>query len=133
MMRDSIYEEKIDLRLKQAYISAAPGVSAAATVVLTNLGSQDDYFEISVKGVPAGWVSMDTSVIHLNAGEVREHEVTFQPSEHPQLRAGVFPFTIQVVNQRFPDESAEASGALTVARQVSSSVSTPSLTVRVTV
>jgi len=114
-MGDSIYQEKINLTVKETDVIVPPGGSVTISAVMTNLGSDDDYFELSIKGVPAGWVSMETSVVHLSPGELHELALTFQPAEQPQLRAGVFPFTILVTSQGFPDEKAEVSGTLTVA------------------
>ncbi len=114
-MNNTPFKEHIALFLKDSRVSVAPGGVEKVSVAITNQGSEDDYFELYVKGIPSEWLSLETSVIHLSPGERKEIDLTIQPPAHPLGRAGQYPFEIQAVVQGHPDEVTEVEGILTIA------------------
>ena len=114
-MNNSPYKEQIGLFLKDNRVSVAPGSVSQVAVVITNQGSEDDYFELYVKGIPSEWVSLESPVVHLSPGEQNEINLTIQPPANPQGRAGQYPFEIQAVVQGHPEDVTEIEGILTVA------------------
>ena len=115
MMNESIHKEKISLSVKNSQISVAPGTSETISIELANQGTEEDYFELVIKGVPSEWVSLENPVIRMSPGEQQEVSLTISPPAHPQSRAGHYPLKIEVVSQGHPNEMAEVECTLTVA------------------
>ena len=105
----------IRIELETKDITVAPGSSVPVHLMLTNLGSTEDYYELSVIGIPSRWLLMPPAVVHLSAGEKRELILTIEPPVPPESRMGRYPFTVHVVSQQNQDRAAEARGELTVA------------------
>jgi Tol biopolymer transport system component len=114
-MNNSPYKERIGLFLKNSRVSVTPGGVEKVSVEVTNQGSEEDYFELFIKGIPTEWVSLESSVLHLSPGEQNEISLTIQPPAHPLGRAGQYPFEVQAICQGNPDEVTEVEGILTVA------------------
>ena len=108
-------ETKIQLFWKEEHYQIPPGSSKSIPLIVTNLGTNRSYFEISIKGVPREWVASDPPVVQLGPGGEGEIELTIQVPELPLSRAGRFPFSVQVINQEDPGITATLSGELTVA------------------
>ena len=105
----------IRIELQSKEITIAPGSSIPVHIVLTNLGDAEDYFELSVVGIPSRWLLMPPSVVRLSAGEKRELILTVEPPPSPESHIGRYPFTVRMVSQQDPERAGEVQGELTVA------------------
>lgn len=90
----------------------APGNRIAIPIVLQNRATVDQVLELSVRGIPATWVSVPSPVVRLAPGEQRELSLTIQP---PPLRPGQHVLVVRAANQEEPGTVAEAECQLTVA------------------
>jgi uncharacterized membrane protein len=95
--------------------SVVPGESLTIPVLLHNQGTEDDYLELSVRGLPAGWVYLPSPAIQLAAGARREATLVVQPPGPPQGKAGYFTFVVRATRRSAPEQAAEVEGSLTVA------------------
>ncbi|HSR30630.1 MAG TPA: hypothetical protein VLY63_08695, partial [Anaerolineae bacterium] len=90
----------------------APGNRIAIPIVLQNRATVDQVLELSVRGIPATWVSVPSPVVRLAPGEQRELSLTIQP---PPLHTGQHVLVVRAANQAEPGIVAEAECQLTVA------------------
>ena len=84
-------------------------------MVLLNQGLTEDYFKLSVEGVPANWVSTSSPVTNLAPGEQKEVVLEILPPRFAQSRAGRNSLVLTVTSQQAPDQKAEVECVLTVA------------------
>lgn len=105
---------RITLLMGMTYFEVAPGSAVTIPVVVINQGLTDDYFMLSVEGIPTSWVSTTTPVIPVTRGEQKEVALTVQPPYSPQSLAGTYPMTIRVTSQNTPDQVAEVPCTLLV-------------------
>lgn len=103
------------LAIKEEHISVTPDSEVKVHIAVINQTSGEDYVDILVKGVPSDWVTIDTPVVHLDAGEAKQVILTVQPPVVPQSRVGQYPLDIQAVSQVDPKRSATVQSSLVVA------------------
>jgi TolB protein len=101
--------------LEVTHFSVAPGSSVAIPCILLNRGTVEDFFEVSVIGIPGTWVSISTPVVEIFPGEKKEVVVNIEVPNPPEGRAGHYPFTIQATSQSEHRQKADVGGVLTVA------------------
>ena len=106
---------RINLLMDDTTFSVVPGSSTTFEIVMVNRGLVEDYFRLSVEGIPASWVSTASPVTRLSAGEQKEVAVNIQPPRAASSRAGRHRFKIRVVSQQAPDQMSEVDATLTVA------------------
>ncbi len=114
-MEEHPFENQVSLQIESTDLTVAPGSSVMVPVFLHNHSSTDEFFELTVRGIPSNWVSVPSPVIRLAAGQQREALLTIQPPSPPQGRAGRHPLVIRVASQGAPQKAAEATCTLTVA------------------
>ena len=107
-------EGPVQLRLDEDYLSVVPGGKVTFNLYIENLGSNEDYFELSVRGLPESWVLAFSPIVHLSSGEEVGVEFNLQPSDSPQPKVGSYPFKIRVRSQENPEEMAEVQADLTI-------------------
>jgi hypothetical protein len=93
----------------------APGGKVVVPVLLKNQGTEDDFFELSVRGVPSNWLSVPSPVVRLTPGEEREVLLTIQPPAYPHAGAGRHPLVVRAASQADAAAAAEVTCTLTVA------------------
>ncbi|OGO40875.1 MAG: hypothetical protein A2W36_02265 [Chloroflexi bacterium RBG_16_58_14] len=103
------------LRLDSKEVNALPGRVTRTSLFITNLGQSEDFFEVSIQGIPLAWVSITTPVIKIPTGEEREVQLNIQPPPAEQVQAGSFPLVIRVVSQAQPDNHVEVDAVLVLA------------------
>lgn len=103
----------VDIRLESEHHSVAPGGSTDIAIRLHNRGEEQDYFELSVKGLPAQWVALP-AVIPLAAGERKTVNMTIEP-RLTESRVGRYSFRVEAASQEQPHLTAEVEGTLTIA------------------
>jgi hypothetical protein len=96
-------------------ISAAPGSSTSLQIGVLNEGPLPDEVVISVRGVPAGWITGNERLVYVPAGQVEKILLTFLPPPLPESRVGQYPLEIRAVGRSDPDHPAFATALLTVA------------------
>ena len=62
-MEEHSIENEVALRIESTDLTAAPGSSVTLPLFLQNHGSADDFFELTVRGVPSNWVSTPSPVV----------------------------------------------------------------------
>src|SRR5512139_2499435 len=110
-------ENGITIAVKEEQISAAPGNGVNLLVGILNDGPQDEEVEISVRGVPAGWITPinDRRLVHVPAGQAETVTLIILPPPLPESRVGQYPLEIQAVSLSDPDHPAVEHALLTVA------------------
>lgn len=96
-----------------AYFTSAGG-SLTVPFALINHTGREDYFELTVLGIPPGWVMLDIPVIHLNAGERREASLTVMP---PAGSAGAYAVILRAAVQSDLQVGGEAGFDLRVSNE----------------
>ena len=116
-MEEHAFERQgqVAVHVESTSFSVAPGGSVTVPLLLHNQGAADEFFELSVRGIPSNWVLLPSPVTRLASGEQREVALTIQLPPSPQGRVGRHPFVIRVVSQGAPEEAAEVACTLTVA------------------
>ena len=108
-------ENHLTIAVKEEQISAAPGIGVDLLVGILNDGPQHEEVEISVRGVPASWITSETRLIYIPAGQAEKLTLTILPPPIPESRVGQYPLEIQAVSRSEPDRPAIARTVLTVA------------------
>lgn len=108
-------KNELVMAIKEEHILVTPENKVTVHVGLANHGESDDYFDILVKGIPPDWVTVDTPVVHLAAGEVCQIMLTIQPPALLHSRVGQYPLDVQAVSQSDRQHSATAHSFVTVA------------------
>jgi len=95
-------------------ISVAPGSNATFTLRMKNNGLTAESLQLSIEGLPTGWISTPSPVTELKPGDEKEVPVTVAPPRAPESRAGRHPFTVQATSKEFPDQVVEQEAILTI-------------------
>ena len=118
-MNKNPYEQKVEseliLAIKEEELLVAPESKVDIHIGVINQGDHEDYVDILVNGVPSDWITIDTPVVHLAAGEAKQVLLTVQTPALLQSRVGQYPLDIRAVSQSDPKHSAIARSSLTVA------------------
>lgn len=105
----------VSIELSASDFSVIPGSQVSIPMVLKNQGDQEDYFELSVRGIPLDWVSFPSLVLQLEAGEEKSIEVLVEAPEAARVQAGQYKVTFIATSQGTPSEKGTAEFRLTVA------------------
>jgi Tol biopolymer transport system component len=116
-MNSSPYEKKeyLALAIKEEHVTVSPENKVKVHVAVMNQSLVEDYFDITVKGIPADWTTIDNPVVRVPAGGIKEVILTIEPPIIPMSRVGQYPLDIRAVSQSDPTTSAIARTFLTVA------------------
>jgi Tol biopolymer transport system component len=98
----------VEIQPGSSVFSVTPGSSVTVPFRLINRTGINDYFEISVRGIPSTWVVLEVPVIHLADGEQRETSLTVQPPVGMAGSTGVTRLAIRAASQANPDQGGEA-------------------------
>ena len=105
---------RIGVMLGSVHFSVSPGSMIELPILLQNRGDVEDTFRVNVRGLPEGWVSINSNQIMLEPNESQEIQLTLQIPRSPQAAAGRNPFTIQVNSETFPTQTADVDCILTI-------------------
>ncbi|MBN2115232.1 MAG: PD40 domain-containing protein [Anaerolineales bacterium] len=108
-------EDQLILAVKEEQVSVPPEGRVQLHVAIINKSPNEDYIDIQVKGVPADWITIDTPVVHVAAGEAKQVLLTVQPPPVPQSRVGQYPLDVRAVSQTNPKRAVTVRSVLTVA------------------
>jgi Tol biopolymer transport system component len=106
---------RIGVMLGSIHFSVTPGTSIDIPILLQNRGDAQDSFRLNVTGLPAHWISSNSTLTQLEPNTSAEVLLTIQVPRSPQAAAGRNPFTIQFLSQRFPTQTSAVECVLTVA------------------
>lgn len=111
------YEVKgrIGVLMDGLQILATPGEQLAIPIVLTNQGLGEDTFQVSLNGLPQGWLAVEPPTVKLAAGEETRVVLNGRVPRQPESHAGRYPFQIHITSQQAPDQPVKIEPALTVA------------------
>src|SRR5512139_1350189 len=89
-------ENRITIAVKEEQISAAPGNGVNLVIGILNDGPQDEEVDVSVRGVPAGWITPinDRRLVHVHAGQTEMVTLIILPPPLPESRVGQYPLEI---------------------------------------
>lgn len=106
---------RVGVLLEGVQYAVIPGDQLAIPVVMVNQGLGTDTFQLSMEGLPEGWVSIPVPDYRLEPGEAGKATLTIQPPRLPDSSAGRHPFRILVASLEAPNQSISIDCALTVA------------------
>src|ERR1041385_5067535 len=107
--------DKIKIAIKEEQLTLAPETRATLNVGIVNNNPYEDDIDLIVRGVPAEWVHMPISVIHLAPGEAKLVTFSVRPSSTSEQRVAQYHLEVRAVSQRDPERFATARSVLTVA------------------
>jgi len=105
---------RIGVMLGSVHFSISPGSSINIPILLHNRGLKEDSFQLSVKGIPANWVSTNSTLTRLEPSSSKEIRLTIRVPRSPEAEAGRTPIKIQFISQDYPDQQTEVECILTV-------------------
>jgi TolB protein len=105
---------RIGIMLDSVHFSISPGSSINIPVLLQNRGLKEDSFQLSVKGIPANWVSTNSTLTRLEPSSSKEIRLTIRAPRSPEADAGRTPIKIQFTSQDYPDQQTEVECILTI-------------------
>ena len=108
-------ENHLTIAAGEEQISAAPGSSTSLQVGVLNDGPLAEEVEISVRGVPASWITGNERLVYIPAGQMEKILLTLLPPPIPESRVGQYPLEIRAVSRSDPDHPVIANSLLTVA------------------
>src|SRR5678816_4422488 len=101
-------ESHIRVAVKEEQVSVAPGNETEIHVGIINEGPEPEDVNISVIGAPAGWVMVDTPMVHLPPGQARQVTLSVRPPNIPEGLVGQYPLMIQAIGRNDSHHLAEA-------------------------
>jgi hypothetical protein len=117
-MEDTIppkHQAPVEIVMEQSDIFVVPGNRIEIPFQLINHRNQDDFFEVSVRGVPSSWVIIPDSVIQIGPNDFKQASIfVLPPIEDSGSVVGVFPFYIRAASQESPEVFAEGTVTLRV-------------------
>lgn len=106
---------RIGLTLGAIEFAVTPGNSLEIPMLLQNRGEETDSFRLDVSGLPATWVSSNSTLTRLEPNTTVEIQLTLQVPRSPQATAGPMPFTIELTSLLFPTQTVAVDCVLTIA------------------
>ena len=105
---------RIGVMLGSIHFAITPGTNIDIPILLQNRGDELDSFRLSVTGLPANWISTNSTLTRLEPNASVEIQLTIQVPRSPEAAADRTPFTIQFSSQLFPSQTTEVECVLTV-------------------
>ena len=105
---------RIGVLLGATQFSVQAGSRVKIGVILFNQGLEEDYFKLSIEGIPPSWIFTPVPVVKLSPGEQQEVEITIQPPRNFQSKAGRNPIILMISSHIAPDQSVTANLTLTI-------------------
>jgi Tol biopolymer transport system component len=108
---------KFEARFETNRIVISPGGSLQTTILLKNLGSETDFLELTLMGIPSEWFTLSERVIRLGPGGEGSVILSLDVPEPPEGRLGDYELLLRVNSQANPHERREVEARLTIGRQ----------------
>ena len=104
----------VEVQLDGVDFFVVPGGKLEIEVVVINHQQRDDMFEVSLRGVPLGWVTLNPAVLEVGAGQRMMARLTIEPPAVASASTGVYPIVVRAASQPYPDVSTETGMTLRV-------------------
>jgi len=105
---------EVSILMERNEYAVAPGAILDLPFVVHNQAEATANFELTLDGLPSGWVTVPNPVVLLGGDERRNFSFAIQVPPFPLAKAGPIPFRIQAKNQANPIQATEALATLTV-------------------
>ncbi len=109
-----LVEGRVGVMMESVNFSVSPGATTQMPVLLTNQGSDNDTFRVTLEGLPPNWISSPVTNVRLAPGAEREVILVLRPPRTPHSRAGRHAFKLLVSSQVKPSEIAQVDCVLTI-------------------
>jgi len=106
---------RVSIQTEATEFPAIPGSSSTINFQVHNQGTIEDYFELSVLGVPSTWFSLPERVVRLAPGEQRPVALIINAPPASEKSAGWYSMKIRATSQLDPGQSVEVEITLKVA------------------
>lgn len=100
--------------LEPTLLSVEPGGEASATLRVRNAGTVVDEFTFEVIGDPAGWTTVEPTVLRLMPDAEDTVRVALRPPRSSDAPAGSMPFAVKVSSKEDPPGSVVEEGRVEV-------------------
>jgi serine/threonine protein kinase len=104
--------DKVDVLQEARDLLVEPGGTVRTNLLLHNHGPKVAHFRVTVRGIPAEWITLSPSEIQLMPGEQGEVTLTISPPRCSESQAGDYDFVAYVSSDK---EVVKSPGKLTVA------------------
>ena len=104
----------VHLSMEASRVYVTPGGSATIAIGLTNLGSDEDVFNLSMAGLQDEYASLETPQVRLDPGEFRKINLIIHLPDDSSLLSGQYPFEVLATSQNHPGEGFVAEGQLII-------------------
>jgi len=108
-------ERPLLLAIKEKQISVAPDGKVLVHTAVINKGEENDQVAIVVKGIPAEWVTVDSPMVYIAVGAVKQVIITIQPPPYPQSDVGEYNMEVEAVSRIDPWRSASVKCLVMIA------------------
>lgn len=105
---------RIGVMLGAVHFAATPGSTVTIPILLQNRGEEEDSFRLNVTGLPANWVSTNSTLTRLEPDTSAEIQLLLQIPRSAEALAGRRPFSIQLTSQMFPTQTTVVECILTI-------------------
>ena len=105
----------IGLHVESSELKATPGSEVKIQLAISNLSPDAESVELSVQGVPTGWVSIPSPVVSVPGGVEKKVDVILHVPAAPEIRAGNIPLKISATSQMHPQIKEEVGITLAIA------------------
>jgi Tol biopolymer transport system component len=97
----------VEVKLDGVDFFVVPGGKVEIQVVVINHQAREDVFELSLRGVPLGWVTLNPAVFEVGAGQRVTSRLTIEPPAVASASTGVYPIIVRAASQSSPETNAE--------------------------
>lgn len=105
---------RLSLIIEPTEVDVAAGSRADITVRLTNQGVIVEHFELSVRQLPAEWITLSRDSLQLMPGASETVQLSIHPPQDSSATAGRHPYRLMVTSTTDSRESAGVAGQVTV-------------------
>jgi len=106
--------DKVEVAITPTAFTIALGDTTEATVNLRNLGQTVDQFTISIDGIDPSWYTLPVSSVALFPNDQDNLRIILHPPRSTTIKAGSYPFRINVASQENPEEKATTDLAIEI-------------------
>jgi len=104
----------LTLAIKEDKVSVAPDGKVVVHTAIINNGTENDQVGMIVKGIPTEWVTIDSPMVYIAAGAIKQIDITIQPPAYPQSDVGEYNMEVQAVSKLDPWRSTSVKCLVTV-------------------
>ncbi len=105
---------RLRLVVEPAEVEVAPGGRADIAVRLINQGAIVEHYELSIRHLPADWVTLSHESLQLMPGAGETVQLTVHPPQDSSASAGRRPFRLMVASTTNMQETAGVAGQVTI-------------------